>query len=337
MLAAITPRGLGAGMRIRPYLLYLFCAFSLSFARPIAMAQSCSPGTTDPSVTICLPQNASAVGSPIHLQIATNDSVQVDVLQIYYNQVKRWEKHVSNADLFLAAAGGGPYRITAVAHDISGRWFQSSVTVNLNQLTFVCTLEQLINQTSRSVEICQPTDGELHFSPVHLAWFAQPASGQSVQAVQIFVDGVSMFRTPPAVTPFGGFQLLQTYLPMSLGRHRISIQGYDSTGAFKSTIYINVPKIYQGCAPPSVMPAVNICSLVDGQTVTGIINLQATAAASSGIKQMKLYLDNNLQLTTPHAWMDNGITAAPGPHIITVKAVSNSGAHFQRTVAVTLQ
>jgi hypothetical protein len=58
-------------------------------------------------------------------------------------------------------------------------------------------------------------------------------------------------------------------------------------------------------------------------------------AASSGIKQMKLYLDNNLQLTTPHAWIDSGITAAPGPHTITVKAVSNSGARFQRTVVVT--
>jgi hypothetical protein len=324
-------------MRIRLYLFYLFCAVGLSFAASMSTAQSCSPGTADPSVTICLPQNGSVVGSPIHLQIGTNDSAQVDVLQVYYNQVKRWEKHVSNADIFLTAEGGGPYRITAVAHDISGRWFQSSVTVNLNQLTFVCTLPQLINQAPHSVEICQPTDGELHFSPVHLAWFAQPASGQSVQAVQIFVDGVSMFRTPPAVTPFGGFQQLQTYLPMSLGRHRISIQGYDSTGAFKSTIFINVPKIYQGCAPPSVMPAVNICSLVDGQTVTGVIDLQASAAAPSGIKQMKLYLDNNLQLSTTHAWMDNGITAAPGPHTITVKAVSNSGTHFQRTVAVMLQ
>jgi hypothetical protein len=324
-------------MRIRLCLLYLFCAVGLSSAAPMAMAQSCSPGTADPSVTICLPQTGTAVGSPIHLQIATNDSAQVDVLQIYYNQVKRWENHVSNADIFLAAEGGGPYRITAVAHDISGRWFQSSVTVNLTQLTFVCTLEQLINQTPHGVTICQPTDGELHFSPVHLAWYAQAASGQNVRAVQIFVDGVSMFRTPPALTPFGGFQQVQTYLPMALGRHRISIQGYDSTGAFKSTIYINVPKIYQGCAPPPAMPAVNICSLVDGQTVTGIINLQASAAAPSGIKQMKVYVDGNLQLTTTHAWMNNGISAAPGPHTITVQATSNSGTHFARTVAVTLQ
>jgi hypothetical protein len=324
-------------MSSRRCLLYLFCALSLSFAASLATAQSCAPGTADPSVTICMPQNGSTVGSPIHLQIATYDSAQIDVLQVYYNQVKRWESRVGYADLFLAAEGGGPYRITARAHDLSGRWFQSSVTVNLNQLTFVCTLEQLINQTPHSVRICQPTDGELHFSPVHMAWFAQPASGQTVQAVQIFVDGLSMFKTPPAVTPFGGFQQVQTYLPMALGRHRISIQGYDSTGAFKSTIYITVPKIYQGCAPPSAMPAVNICSLVDGQSVTGIINLQASAAASSGIKQMKLYLDNNLQLTTPHAWMDNGITAAPGPHTITVKAVSNSGTHFERSVAVTLQ
>src|SRR5947208_3142371 len=83
-------------------------------------AQACNPGNADPSVTICMPQSGNDLNSPIHLQILTNDSAKVDMLQVWYNGVKRWQNPVSSADFFLAAESSGPYRITAVAHDVSG-------------------------------------------------------------------------------------------------------------------------------------------------------------------------------------------------------------------------
>lgn len=126
-------------------------------------AQACNPGNTDPSVTICMPQS-DATQSPIHLQIATNDSAKVDMLQVWYNGVKRWEDPVSSADFFLPAEGTGPYKITALAHDVSGRWFQASVAINITDQFFGCASEQTMGQGPRSVVICSPADGEIHFS-----------------------------------------------------------------------------------------------------------------------------------------------------------------------------
>jgi hypothetical protein len=298
-------------------------------------AQACNPGNTDPSVTICMPQS-DATQSPIHLQIATNDSAKVDMLQVWYNGVKRWEDPVSSADFFLPAEGTGPYKITALAHDVSGRWFQASVAINITDQFFGCASEQTMGQGPRSVVICSPADGEIHFSPVFLAWNAIAASGEQPKSVQIFVDGKSVFQTPPALS--GGFPMSQIYLPMSVARHRISIQGYDSQGAFKSTIYMKVNKIHLGCAPPTILPDINVCSLSDGQNVNGVIDVQAAAAASTGIKRFAEILDGNQVFAiSNHAWLDNGISVSPGRHTLIIQATTNSGVHMQKTFNLTSQ
>ena len=300
-----------------------------------SVAQTCTAGNIDPSVTICMPQDGNALNSPIHLQIATNDSVRVDMLQVWYNGIKRWEKPASSADFFLAAGGGGPYRITALAHDVSGRWFNAVVNIDVTGNIYVCILPQTANQSPRSVIICQPADGEIHFSPVHLTWNALAAPGEQPASVQIFVDGKSVFQTPPALS--NGYPLPQTYLPMAMGRHRISIQAYDSQGAFKSTIYMNVNRIYQGCPPPTVLPDMVVCSLTDGQTVNGVITVKAAAGASTGIKKFVEILDGAQVLSTNHAWLDNGLSVSTGPHTLVLQATTNSGGQLQKTFNVTSQ
>jgi hypothetical protein len=316
--------------------LLLFLLFCVPFAlNQKLIAQTCNPGNVDPSVTICMPQS-DATQSPIHLQIATNDSAKVDMLQVWYNGVKRWQNPVSSADFFLAAESFGPYKITALAHDVSGRWFQSSVSINITDQLFGCGGEQTMGQGPRSVIICSPADGEIHFSPVFVAWSAKAAAGEEPKSVQIFVDGKSVFQTPPALS--GGFTMSQVYLPMSIARHRISVQGYDSEGAFKSTIYMNVNKIHLGCAPPTVLPDINVCSLSDGQNVSGAILVQAAAAASTGIKRFAEILDGTQVFAIGnHAWLNNAISVSPGAHTLVIQATTNSGVHMQKTFRLTSQ
>jgi len=318
-------------MLTRLLLLVLVC---LPFALNQKLdAQTCNPGNADPSITICMPQS-DVTQSPIHLQIATNDSAKVDMLQIWYNGVKRWENPVSSADFFLAAEGFGPYKITALAHDVSGRWFQSSVSINITDQLFGCPVEETMGQGPRSVVICSPADGEIHFSPVFLAWNAVAAPGEQPKSVQIFVDGKSVFQTPPAL--LNGFSLSQIHLPMSIARHRISIQGYDSQGSFKSTIYMKVNKIHLGCPPPTVFPDINVCSLTDGQNVNGVILVQAAAAASTGIKRFAEILDGTQVFSIGnHAWLDNALSVSSGPHTLVIQATTNSGVHLQKTFNLT--
>ena len=88
-----------------PLVLVLCLPFALNQR---SAAQTCNPGNADPSVTICMPTAGGTLTSPLHLQIATNDSAKVDMLQVWYNGVKRWENPVSSADLFLVAENTGP-------------------------------------------------------------------------------------------------------------------------------------------------------------------------------------------------------------------------------------
>jgi hypothetical protein len=319
-------------MRTIATLLFLLATL---FTTPL-FAQCTAAG--DPAVAICMPANgATNLYSPLHLQIGTTDtSAHVDLLQVYYNYVKRWEERAATADFFLATGNFGPYRITALAHDASGRWFSSTINVSVTGQIFICSGDQVPSPAPpHTVFLCQPTDGEIHYSPVHVSWFATPATGHSLQAVQIFVDGVSMLKTPPATR--GGYSLPEVDLPMSLGRHRITVQAYDGTTPYKSTIYITVPKVYVGCAPPATLPGVNLCSLTDGQTVTDTALIKASAAANVGIEQMQIWVDGVRQYTSFHAWLDQGLTLPSGPHTIEIRAIDYLKNTLSKTVNITVQ
>src|SRR5437870_332715 len=135
-----------------PMLKILFVLSAAVLLRTAAYSQCTASG--DPAVAICIPTDGSSVGAPVHLQIGTNDTGgTVDLLQVYYNFVKRWENHVSSADIYLAAGGGGAYRITAIAHDTAGRWFQSTVNVSITQTSFTCATGQTDNQQPHTVLI----------------------------------------------------------------------------------------------------------------------------------------------------------------------------------------
>lgn len=186
-----------------------------------------------------------------------------------------------------------------------------------------------------TVFICQPTDGEIHYSPVHLTWYTPPADGQTLQAVQIFVDGVSMFSTPPFKR--NGSAVPAVDLPMSIGRHRITIQAYDGTAPYKSTIYMNVSKIAVGCAPPATLPGINPCSLTDGEVVNGPVLIEAASAANDGIDHMQVWVDGTLQTTYYHPWLDQGMDLASGMHTIEIRAIEANSNVLSKTVHVTVQ
>ena len=309
------------------------------FAIPL-FAQCTAAG--DPAVAICMPANgATGLYSPLHLQIGTTDtSAAVDLLQVYYNYVKRWEQHASSADFFLATGNAGPYRITALAHDTSGRWFSTTINVSLTGQVFICSGDQVPNPAPpHSIYLCQPADGEIHYSPVHVSWYAVPATGHNIQAVQVFVDGVSMFKTPPALRQ--GYPIPEVDLPLSVGRHHITVQAYDNTNTatspLKASANINVNRIYVGCPLLSSTYGLNVCSLTDGQTVSGPVVIKASAAAVTGIQDMQIWVDGAQQYISYHAWLDQAISLASGSHTIEVRSIDYQNNTLSKTFNITVQ
>ena len=99
----------------------------------------------------------------------------------------------------------------------------------LNAATASCTL----NSASPSVTICTPAPNATVTSPVHIN-AGSTDNGKTVQVMQVYVDGVKVFQES------GG--MLDTSLSMtpSTTQHRLTVQAYDGTTFFKSTIFITV-------------------------------------------------------------------------------------------------
>src|SRR3954467_6718046 len=90
-----------------------------------------------------------------------------------------------------------------------------------------CTL----NQTDPSVTICQPANGAIVPSPVHIV--AGSHSSSPVTVMQIYVDGVKKYEIRAAS--------IDTSLSMTNGAHRLSVQGVNAANQiFKATVNITV-------------------------------------------------------------------------------------------------
>lgn len=78
----------------------------------------------------------------------------------------------------------------------------------------------------------------------------------------------------------------------------------------------------------TVSPTVSLTAPAGGATVAGTVNVAATAADASGVKQVDFYLDGTLKSTdtvAPYTWSWNTTLDANGAHSLTAKATDNSG------------
>jgi hypothetical protein len=92
---------------------------------------SCTPGATDPSVTICAPAANATVKSPVNIIAASRDSASaVTNMFIWVDGVKQWNGTGSSVNTSLALATG-THRVTVQAKDAAAHYFQSTVTINV--------------------------------------------------------------------------------------------------------------------------------------------------------------------------------------------------------------
>ena len=303
----------------------------------IGAAAQCAPTGGDPSVTICSPASGSSNGI-LHIAAATNSSSSVDLMQIYLNGHKRWEKAVNALDIKLIPWAGGAYHITVKAHDTSGRWFQSSVDANVDQTV---TFDQACptGLPPRSVAFCIPIDGEVIWSPYMFRnEFTPNDSGQLARASQLYLDGVQIWESGSRLWPFPPGPLFPpNEYPLPLGLHRLTFQGYDSLGAFKASIFVRVTSVNKACPLPAAQPAVEICSLTEGQTATSPVRVAASGNAKKGVWLMQIYVDRQKVFEDGKAWVDKSLTMTPGTHRVTVQGSSDGLTFFNQTVNITVQ
>lgn len=91
----------------------------------------CSLNPTDPSVTICAPQNGATVTSPVRVVAGTTSSKLVTGMIVYVDWVEAYRTSAGQLDTSLPMAAGA-HRILVKAWNSSGVSFSSSVSVTVS-------------------------------------------------------------------------------------------------------------------------------------------------------------------------------------------------------------
>ncbi|MFL6130093.1 MAG: Ig-like domain-containing protein [Mycobacteriales bacterium] len=170
-------------------------------------------------VTITTPTDGSDVLSPVHVVASATSPNTVTLSQIYLNGTKVYEVHSAQVDTDITMTQAGSNRLTVQSYDAGGT-FKKTIYVN----------NCVLNPTARTVTICTPQDGATVTSPVRV--LAGTTAGSSpVTLVQIYLDGVKVYEVAD--------DRLDTTISIGgSGSHRLTVQAYDSSGTFKTTIFV---------------------------------------------------------------------------------------------------
>jgi hypothetical protein len=90
---------------------------------------SCTPSTTQPSVTICTPAPNATVASPVHVVATSNSSPPASTLQIYLDGKAVYTAKATSLDTSISAAAG-THRLTVQASN--GTIFKSTENITVS-------------------------------------------------------------------------------------------------------------------------------------------------------------------------------------------------------------
>jgi hypothetical protein len=173
------------------------------------------------TVQICLPGNSPA-SSPVQILANTRDTLPIEAMKVYVDGVS---KFFTKDDLLSGRINMpvGTHLFEVKAWDRKGAFGQA--------ISFTVGSGCIVSGIDRTVKICTPANGATVASPVHIE--GTFGTSFAVNAAQIYVDGVLKISA-------GSTQRVDTSLPMSAGKHRITLKGWDNAGQFSQTINIIV-------------------------------------------------------------------------------------------------
>jgi hypothetical protein len=192
---------------------------------------SCS-ATANRTVTICAPTAGSTVGSPVRVLAGLRSDTGISEAQIYLDNSLVWRGQTAAGVVDQnIAAGAGTHRITVKGWDKFGN-FSSVVTISVSTANDGGGGTSCTASANRTVNICLPTNGSAVSSPVRV--LAALRSDAGIAAAQIYLDNSLVWQGP------AGTSLVDQTLTMGSGVRRITVKGWDSSGAFASAVSVTV-------------------------------------------------------------------------------------------------
>lgn len=295
-----------------------------------ATSGSCTPGSTNPSVTICTPADGATVTSPVHVVAVTTDSNPVSYVQVYVDGVKVYEVLASSLDTNLTMSTGA-HRMTVQAKDSAGVLFKSTINITVGS---------------------GGGTGSVTVSPTSLSFASQSLNTMSSPQTVTLGNGTAAAVSISGVTASGDFAVASnncgsslaaggdcsiavTFTPTATGTRTGTLTITDSAGT-QAVSLTGTGASSGGCTPSSVNPSVTICTPTNGATVTSAVTVQAVTTDSSTVTLMQIYVDGAKVYQVSASPLNTTLSMSSGGHRLTVQAQDNAAVIFKSTINITV-
>lgn len=162
------------------------------------------------SVKVNAPSNGETVGSPVHISAtADGGNYPVSAIWVYVDNQPLYKTSTASVDTDLTLAAGS-HHIVPVAWNSAGQVATSSLDVT-------------VKGSSAGVSISAPSANATVSSPVKFVASASAPSGRVIESMRIYVDSSDAYTISAAS--------MNTSLKLASGKHSISMQAWDNTGA----------------------------------------------------------------------------------------------------------
>jgi chitodextrinase len=291
------------------------------FSPPPSPATDSSP----PSAGLIAPADGSTVSGTIAVGAIASDDVGVTNAQLYVDGVFKGSS-TSTPSSFTwdtTSVPDGVHWLYVRAYDAAGNYGTAGVA------------EVTVHNGGGAdaalpkVSILAPTTGTV--VPDSVAVSATASDSTGVTSVQFSVDGA-----PAAVATEAPYEFTWDASGSSQGSHTITATADDAAGNSASATVIVLRPVPSD--PPA--PAVSITAPTNGATVSGLIQVQASASDSVGVTGVELSVDGAVRgkrTVDPWSFSIDTTKLTNGSHAVAVTAYDAAGNSSSAQVTVSVQ
>jgi hypothetical protein len=265
--------------------------------------------TVPPVVTITNPANATGVSGTVNIAAAANDALGIEKVQFWAGSsyLGYDTKAPFNAAWDTTSVPDGGVFLRARAIDWAGNSTDAVIGA------FVANADS----TPPTVAILTPASGSI-VSGLQSA-SALPTDDVAVQKVQFWIDGTYLGYEISAP-----WQKMVDTTGLSNGPHSLTIRAWDWNG--NTSGYVSIGIVVSNGDDAS--PTVTIDSPSSSSTVSGVVNINATASDDGGVQKVQFWFGPvylGYDASGPYSRTFDTTVLANGAYSIRVRAVDWSG------------
>jgi hypothetical protein len=250
----------------------------------------------------------------------------------------------TSSGTWLALQTAGVFTLQKTAYSVAPNLlgdFNRDNKPDLAQLLFNSSLEVLQNTTnggfsnycpipSTGIAVCLPVASPNLTSPV--AFEVSASAFNPLRKVEVWIDGQ---KKQESFYSYFDYAFLNGSYSLSAGTHRADIYsaGYDNTLQHKVFSF----SVDSAC-PAATSPGLNVCSPVNGSTVSSPVRALATGKVTGTTARMEVWVDGIKKFTVTHSnTLDTSISLSKGNHRFDFYIVNTVNQKWEKTVYATVQ